>query len=221
MVNVNSSDAGFWSEGHSLYKITNWSPGVSATTFDLFKDNLMVMGPATVYVADFGTTEPVDTGTLGAGWLNLGATLGGVTLHIKQTYETSATLIQMVEEANSRLKKRELSVETTLAEPTLTNLLYAMNQGSLTSGVGYQSYLPPAVDRATVLTYRAVVVDGWAPGVGVDDSSKRRRIILRKCLSSEAVDFTYGKGTQTGVKIHWDMHRVDGSTAPFKVIDEV
>lgn len=181
----------------------------------------LVQGPATVYVADYGSLEPGGpTSDIPVEYLDMGTTLAGVNLTVKQTYE-SPEIVQEVHKAGTRLKKRELIVETSLAEPSLTALLYALNHGELASGAGYTSYTPPMIDRATPLTYRTVIIDGWAPGFKPNDQHKRRRIILRRCLSTQGTETAYTKDKLTAFSVQWDVHLVDANTAPFKVIDEI
>lgn len=180
----------------------------------------LVMGPASVYVADYGTLEPTDTGTLLGSYSDLGTTLDGVQLTVKHEYE-SPVLVQEVHKPSSRLKRRHLSVKCSLAEPTLTSLLYALDHGSIVAGAGYESYSAPLIDRATPLTYRVVIIDGWAPDFNPNNQHKRRRLILRRCLSTQGAEMSYNKDKLTVYGLQWDVHRVDDSTAPFKIIDEV
>lgn len=178
----------------------------------------LVMGPATIYVADYGTLEPTTTDALPGTWVDLGGTLEGVSLKVVQEFEEK-TVTQNVDNPASRLKKRDLSVETNLAEPGLQNLLFALNQGAINTGAGYRSYEPPMIDRATPLTYRTVIIDGWAPGFNPDNRHKRRRIVLRKALAVDETTINYSKDKQTAQTISWSVHNVSGST-PFKIIDE-
>jgi hypothetical protein len=92
----------------------------------------------------------------------------------------------------------------------------------MVTGAGYQSYSPPFLDRATPLTYRAVIIDGWAPGFSDthDNLHRRRRVILRKCLSIDDTDMSYSKENLTTCTVKWTVHRVDGVIPPLKVIDE-
>lgn len=180
----------------------------------------LVMGPATVWIADYGTTEPTTTDDLTGLYSDLGSSLDGITLTVKQEFD-SPELMQEPNPTASRLKKRELTVECKLAQPTLTNLLYALNHGSVTSGSGYESYEPPMIDRATPLTYRTVIIDGWAPGFNVDNRHKKRRLILRRCISTQGADMAYSKDKLTVYNVKWDVHRVDDVTTPFKIIDEL
>jgi hypothetical protein len=183
----------------------------------------LVMGPATVYVADFETTEPLDSeiSSVPAGdWMDIGSTLDGVVLTVKHEFE-SPDVMQKYDKAASRLKRRHVTVDMSMAEPTLINMLYALNSGELTAGSGYTSYSPPFLDRATPLTYRAVIIDGWAPGFSeITGQHRRRRIILRKCLSTEDSSLSYTKDKLTAQNVTWTVHRVDGVVPPLKVIDE-
>lgn len=182
----------------------------------------LVMGPATIYVADFGSPEPLDSDIFsvpsGVYWTDIGATIGGVDLTVKQEFEDFVPT-QLTSNTSSRLRSRSITVATAMAEPNLVNFLYAVNSGSLESGTGYQSYSPPVLDQATVLPYRAVIIDGWAPGIALDGKHKKRRVILRKCLSVEDSDIAYTKDKTTVQTLSWATHR-NGSTPPFKVIDE-
>ena len=184
----------------------------------------LVMGPATVYVADFDTTEPLDSeiASIPAGaWMDIGTTLDGVVMTVKQEFEP-VNVTQKPEAPARRLKRRHLEVDLNMAEPTLTNMLYALNSGELDSGSGYTSYSPPFLDRATPLTYRAVMIDGWAPGFSDTNENRhrRRRVILRKCLSIDDATLGYTKDDLTACNVKWTVHRVDGVTTPFKIIDE-
>lgn len=180
----------------------------------------LVMGPATVWIADYGTAEPTDTDDLTGVYSDLGTSLDGITLTVKQDFD-SPEVMQEPNPVASRLKKRELTVECKLAQPTLTNLLYALNHGSVTSGSGYESYEPPMIDRATPLTYRTVIIDGWAPGFNAVDRHKKRRLVLRRCISTQGADMAYSKDKLTVYNVKWDVHRVDEITTPFKIIDEL
>ena len=186
----------------------------------------LVMGPATVYIADFESPEPLDsditTDPSSLYWVDIGTTLDGVTILVKHEFE-SPELVQVPDKAMSRLKRRRITASFSMAEPTLNNILYALDNGTLDSGVGYSSYTPPAVmDRATPLTYRAVMIDGWAPGFSEtnENQHRRRRVILRKCLSIEGTNMTYSKDKLTSCDVTWAVHRIDGTTPPFKIIDE-
>ena len=188
----------------------------------------LVQGPATVYIGDFGATEPanaaVNATPQASAWTDVGGTTDGCEISINQEYK-ELEVDQVVDIPGRRLVKRDMSVKTNLAEPTLQNLLYALNDvngGSLgASGTGFSGYYEPAfTDSATQPTYRAVILHGWAPGSGANNQSKRRMVILRKVLSSDNVEFAYKKEDQTVFSVTWSVHYVSNSIAPFKIVDE-
>lgn len=188
----------------------------------------LVQGPATVYIGDFEADEPlngeVNNAPAASAWTDLGGTTDGCELSINQEYK-ELEVDQVVDIPGRRLVKRDMSVKTNLAEPTLQNLLYALNDangGALgASGVGYAgTYEPAFTDSATQPTYRALILHGWAPGEGAGGQSKRRMVILRKVLSSDNVEFAYKKEDQTVFSVTWSVHYVDNATAPFKIVDQ-
>lgn len=192
----------------------------------------LVQGPATCYIGTFdGTTarEPangsVNTTPATSAWTDLGGTTDGVTISINQEYK-ELEVDQVVDIPGRRLTKRDMTAKTNLAEPTLANLLYSLNDvngGSLgASGAGFAGYYEPAfTDSATQPTYRALLLWGWAPGTGAAGNvSKRRMVHLRKVLSSDNVEFAYKKEDQTVFTVTWSVHYVSSSIAPFKIIDE-
>lgn len=186
----------------------------------------LIQGPADIYVADFGTVEPTKLGVTipppSAYWTHVGGTKDGVTITVLHTFNEFDDFRNISDRPGRRLKRRRVTAEVELAEPTLDNILYAVDNGSYTTGVGYKVYTPPAtVDRATVLTYKAVIIHGWAPGLRADGTQKRRMIIMRKCLSVDPVRVRYDKEEQTTLPIKWAVHRVSNTVAPFIIIDEI
>lgn len=185
----------------------------------------LVQGPATLYIGAFGATEPangaVNTTPQASAWTDLGGTTDGAELSIDQEYK-ELEVDQVVDIPGRRLVKRDMSVKTNLAEPTLANLVYALNDGTVAaSGAGYAGYYEPNfTDSATQPTYRALLVHGWAAGAGAGNQSKRRMVILRKVLSSDNVEFAYKKEDQTVFSVTWSVHYVSSVIAPFKIIDE-
>jgi hypothetical protein len=178
----------------------------------------VIMGPGTLYTGAFGATEPADaavnTTPQASAWTDLGGTDGGVKVGIDQTY-TELQVDQIVDRLGSRLTKRDTMVSTNLAEPTLENLSVALNGGTAASGSGFKSFEPDYATSATQPTYIAILVDGFAP------SQKRRRIIVRKVLSTAKVDSEYTKDKQTFFPVEFTAHYVSSSIAPFKQVDEV
>jgi hypothetical protein len=177
----------------------------------------VIMGPGTLYSGAFGATEPADAAVNAtpavSAWTDLGGTDGDVKFGIDNTY-TELQVDQVVDRLGSRLTKRDMMVTTNLAEPTLENLSVALNGGTAASGSGYKSFEPNYATSATQPTYIAIILDGYAP------SQFRRRIILRKALSTAKVDSDYTKDKQTFFPVEFTGHYVSASIAPFKVVDQ-
>lgn len=178
----------------------------------------LVLGPATLYVADFGASEATLTTLANLGtapatpWRDLGATTDGVTLTIEQEYaELEAD--QILDRAGSRLIKRNFTIETNMAELTLENLKAALNGGAITTATGTSTYSPIVKPNSAEPDYLALIIDGHAP------SGKARRIIVRKALSTEGVKFAYGKEDQSVFSVSFTAHYVTDAIAPFIIVD--
>ena len=185
----------------------------------------LVAGPATVYGGAFGATEPaasaVGTAPASATWTDFGGTDGGVKINIDLDYFV-LEVDQITDRVGSRLQKREVTVETNLAEVTLTNLKTAINGGTITSTASNSSFDPLNDSSATQPNYTALIVDGWAPlGTAGASASARRRFIIRKVLNTDAVGTEYKKDGQTFIPVKFTGHYVSGSIAPFAVHDQL
>jgi hypothetical protein len=178
----------------------------------------LILGPASMYLGTFGATEPADSNAAinatppASAWTDAGGTMDGVKLVVDQTY-TALEVDQIVDRAGSRLTKRDMSVETTLAEPTLENLSTLMNGGTAASGTGYKSFEPTFANSATQPNYSAVLFDGWGP------SSFRRRVIVRKTLNVESIELAYTKDKQTGFKAKFAAHYVTSLISPLHIVE--
>ncbi|WP_354643860.1 hypothetical protein [Kitasatospora camelliae] len=178
----------------------------------------LILGPATLYQGSFGAAEPADTNVAinatpaASAWTDVGGTMDGVKLVVDQTY-TALEVDQIVDRAGSRLTKRDMSVETTLAEPTLENLSTLMNGGTAASGSGYKTFEPASASSATQPNYSAVLFDGWGP------SSFRRRVIVRRVLNVESLELGYTKDKQTGLKAKFAAHYVSSAIAPLHIAE--
>ena len=183
------------------------------------QEGSLVLGPATLYIAPYGAVEP-SNGSVGSSpdpgvWTDLGGTLGGVELSVEQEW-VEVELKQLPDKPMKRLKRRRLSIKTQLAETTLANLAYVLNDSVPASGV----FQPSNRSEASVLSYSALIVDGWNPGIHPGGRHKRRRLVARKCLSVDNIQMSYSKDGQTVYTVTWTCHYVDSSTPPFRVIDE-
>lgn len=178
----------------------------------------LIMGPATLYVAAFGTTEPADSAVnaspAASAWTDVGGTSDGVKLTLSQSY-TKLSVDQIVDRLGSRLTDREFAVVTNLAEATLENLSYAMNGGTAATGSGFKSFDPNYASSATQPSYSAIILDGYAPG------GFRRRVILRKALSTEDIESSYQKDGQTVIPVTFTGHYVTSAISPIHIVDQV
>lgn len=169
----------------------------------------LIQGPATLYSAVFGATEPASVATAPAvAWTDVGGTKDGVELSINDEYAV-LDVDQIIYEIARRRTKRVVTVKTSLAEATLANLAIAIANAApvtnkLTADDGLAAFAP---------AYSAVLVDGIAPG------GFRRRIIVRKTLPTDAVGMAYKKDGQTLLPVTWTAHWVSASIVPFQVED--
>lgn len=176
-----------------------------------------IAGPANVFVATFGATEPASSSISSAfsasGWTDVGGTLDGVTITAENEWFTLA-MDQVVDVVGRTQISRNIQVATNLAEPTLANLSYALNGGTVTASASYSVFDPQTLTAGVAPTYKAVLMEGLSPG------GFRRWIIFRRCLSIESVEVPYKKDEQTVYPVTWGAHYVSSSIAPFRVIDQ-
>lgn len=176
----------------------------------------LIMGPGALYTGAVDATEPALAAVAtapGVAFTDVGGTTDGVTLTINQEY-TELAVDQIVDVPGRRLTRREITLQTNMAEPTLENLAIAMNAGTVTDGTGYKTLEPDFDNSATQPNYKKLLFDGFAPG------GLARRVVARKCLSTDNVSFAYSKSDQTVYSVTFSGHYVSASVAPFIVIDE-
>lgn len=171
----------------------------------------LVQGPANLYFGAFGAVEPVDAVVVPASavWKDAGATKDGVNITIEQEF-VQLEVDQLADIPGQRLVKRTIKIETNLAELTLENLKTALNGGtaaatSYTPGTGVLSGQEP--------TYSALLIDGVGP------SGKNRRIVVRKVLSTDNVEFSYAKGDQSVYAVTFTSHYVSNTILPYSITD--
>jgi hypothetical protein len=177
----------------------------------------LTMGPGTIYSAAYQAAEPsdsqVNTTPAASAWTDVGGTTDGSTLTVNQEY-TELAVDQIVDIPGRRLTKRDMQLSTNMAEVTLTNLVLALNGGSIvTTGGSHSVYSPSNDTSATQPTYIALILDGYTT------ASRRRRVVGRRALSIEAVGTAYKKDEQTVFPVTWSMHYVSSSLTPFKIVD--
>jgi len=111
-------------------------------------------------------------------------------------------------------------VTVVLEEATLNNLNLAMNQLSTQSaGTGYTVFDPLTSVTSLQPTYMAILIDGWAPTTGTTETECRRRMVIRKCLSSSKADLSYEKTKPVLYHTTWTGFWVSSSVAPFEITD--
>jgi len=183
------------------------------------------MGPATLYWAPFGTTEPAYSAIAsppGPAWTDFGATADGtsVLLEVDQTY-SDVLAEQLVDPIAARLSKRVIQVTATLLEATLQNMQEAMNQNATISpGSGYSVLDTNTAPSSSQPQYSALIMDGWAPTTGTTEAECRRRIIVRKCLSSSKVDMEWEKNKPSTYKTSWTAYYISSSISPFEIVEQ-
>lgn len=174
------------------------------------------MGPGTLYVADFGATEPdgdhtgVYTTPSAVYWTDVGGTLGGLRLKLGQEIK-DLEFDQIVMPVDGRITKQEFVFEAKLAEITLANLVIAMNGGTLTSELGLTTYEPDLSDSSNTPDYKALIFDGFGAG------GYRRRVVIRKCLSTEPVEIASTKEDQQVYAVSFKAYYVSSSVLPYKI----
>jgi hypothetical protein len=185
----------------------------------------IAMGAASVYWAPFGSTEPaysaIASPPSSSVWTDVGGTADGssVLLEIEHSL-TDIRVEQLVDPVGARVSKRVIQVTVTLEEATLNNLNLAMNQLSTQStGSGYTVLDPLTSLTSLQPTYMAILIDGWAPTTGTSETECRRRMIVRKCLSSSKADLEYEKTKPVLYHTTWTGYWVSSSIAPFEIVD--
>lgn len=170
----------------------------------------LLQGPADVWTGTFGVTEPANAAaTPGTGWVNAGATDGGVTLTLGQTY-SNMTVDQVAMPVGSRLTEQNASVATTLAEATLANIRVALNQ-AISAATTAEFGGDDIVNSDP--TYQAVLLKGRAPG------GTGRIVILRRTLSTESIGVPFQKDGKTVIPVTWTAYYVSSSIKAVKIDD--
>jgi hypothetical protein len=183
----------------------------------------LTAGPGTLYSGAFGATEPADsainTTPVASTWTDAGATQDGMKINVNVDF-FELEVDQIVDVPERRLTKRDVQVETNLAEPTLANLSLAMNGGTVTASAAYSTYDPDDANSATQPTYKAIIVDGYAPRTAAG-STMRRRVVVRKVINVDKAGMEYKKKGQTIIPVKFAAHWVSTSIKPFRIIDQL
>lgn len=187
--------------------------------------NNLILGPGALYRGILGAAEPADAAVnaspAASAWTDCGGTMDGLNLVVNQEY-TELVVDQIVDSVGRRITKREIRLETKLAEPTLANLQLATNgsDDALTTGTGFQAWEPETGNSAVVPNYFALLLDGWAPLLS-DGSGATRRAILRKCLSVSEITQANAKEDQAAFEVAFFAHYVSSGVKPIHIVDQI
>lgn len=152
----------------------------------------VLQGPADIFGGLFGAVEPANAEAVidSAVWEFLGATDGGATVTIGQTY-TPMMVDQVALAVGSRLTEQSGTLATSLAQATLKNLKRALNDPTLTGTTfGLKSKISN-VEPA----YRAYLLKGLSP------EGTPRLVFVRRALSTENVALAWTKGDKTMIPV--------------------
>lgn len=187
----------------------------------------LVLGPAKLYVAPFGTTEPLDTAVTpsgvgsnpGGSWTDVGGTDGGVSLMVENGY-TDLVVDQLIMPVGARLTDMKMTIATKMAEITLANLNTTMNNiGATGGGSGYSTLDIQVGTSSTQPSYLAMIIDGWAAQLNTGQAALRR-IIVRKLLAEVKVSMAFDRKTQQSLDCTFSAYYVSGSVQPVHIIDQ-
>lgn len=183
----------------------------------------LIAGPGTLYTgtqyngAYSDAAEPansaVNTTPQTSAWTDRGGTQDGVNLEIGREY-FELQVDQVVDTPDRRLTKREFTLATNIAEPTLENLALVSNESAPTSGSGFKYHEPVNTVAASQPLYVPLLFDGYAP------SQLRRRVIGRRMLSIDPISIAYKKDGQTVFNVKWVAHYVSSTLPPYKIVDQ-
>lgn len=185
----------------------------------------LVMGPARIYWAPYGTAEPADATVTGDGWLvpppapwlDLGGTNGGCNLEIDTTY-TAKVVDQIIMDAGATLTDLKMSVTAPLAEISDQNMAVGLN-GIIESGQG-EGYLTMEIMDGTYASqpqYSALILDGWGPELDTGAPTLRRSIV-RKVLSQAKVSLAHDRKTQQKIDTTWQAYFVGEGIRPVHIV---
>jgi hypothetical protein len=175
----------------------------------------LAQGPGVLYVGDFGADEPLDSQVnetpAASAHRDVGGTLGGMTRSYEQTY-SELEVDQTTETPERRLTRREAQLRTQLAEVTFDNLILALVGGEVTDGAEFEAFDPDDVTSGDSPEYKSIIFDGFG-GQGL-----RRRVFIRKVLSTENVETAASKEDQSVYPVTFTSHFVGNGIKSWRVV---
>ena len=179
----------------------------------------LLQGPGVLYIGTFGATEPTTVNTTPTTpWVDVGGTNGGIQVSAALTID-SLSVDQVLDIPGDVITGRNITITTTLAEATLANYARTWNvdDAQITTGTtpAGPTFEPTSDVTSFKPVYRALIVDGTAPG------GYRRRILARRCIQTGSPAINYAKGDQAGYAVTWRTTYISPSILPFKIIDAI
>jgi hypothetical protein len=159
----------------------------------------VLQGPADIFGGEFGAIEPANAEAVidGSVWEFLGATDGGATVEIGQTY-TPMTVDQVALPVGSRLTEQTGTLATSLAQATLKNLKRALNADTLTGTTfGLKSKISNSEPH-----YRSYMLKGLSP------EGTPRLVFIRRALSTENVALAWTKEDKTMIPVTFSAYYI-------------
>lgn len=186
----------------------------------------VVSGPANVYVATFGATEPAQTNAAliadpdSGIWTPLGATINGCTWEEDQTIREQRA-DQFVDAIGGRITSRKVMVTFDAEEVTLAALAIMLNNfGTVTVGAGISVFDPGQPDGGTPPTYSAILVDGQAPQLNGGGEARRRAIFRKVLNTSGKVGVDNDPSKDATLPGSFQCFGVSRSIRPYVVMDQ-
>lgn len=179
----------------------------------------LVQGPANLYLAAFGATEPADStatvagGAPGGVWVDAGGTETAVMIEEDVKY-SQMRVTQIPMDLGARMTDYVVTVSTQMAEVNVANLQWALNQlNTVTVSANYTTVDRIVSTPAVQPTYAALIVDGWGPTLATGQPARWRHII-RKVLSTPKIQRNYEPGKPVVYDVSFQAFWVSASITP-------
>jgi hypothetical protein len=189
----------------------------------------VIQGPGRLFVApypvtgidDYLTTDPA-TLPVGAPFVDVGGTTGGITVEVDETIG-NITVDQILDPVGGRTTARTLQVTTTFMETDVANLRLAMNGATSTTETDGSGDTPAYIGfdlntqtSATQPLYSTIIVDGWG-ATTAGGVATTRRFIMQKVLSAPKVSQKFNMADQATVAVTFTAYYVSSSISPFSL----
>lgn len=183
----------------------------------------LVMGPGAIYVMTYDDNNPTASEPLDSqfnvtppvsAWTDVGFTVGGLQFTVVNTWK-ELEADQITETPERRRVKKEVQFKTQLGEVTFDNLVLTLAGGTVTTDAAKQIYKPPFDDSSVTPPYQKLIFDGRA------GKNARRRVTMRKVLSTENIELAHSKDDQTVIPVTFTTHYVNTTVNSWQMVTEV